>query len=40
MYRFVSDQFYTFYTKVININAKDVVHVADEIIYYETDLNI
>lgn len=29
MYRFVSDQFSTFYTKVINTNARDAVHVID-----------
>jgi TnpA family transposase len=40
MYRFVSDQFSTFYTKVINTNARDAVHVIDGILYHETDLNI
>ncbi|WP_430493492.1 Tn3 family transposase [Paenibacillus ottowii] len=29
IYRFVSDQFSTFYTKVINTNARDAVHVID-----------
>ncbi|MNS58502.1 Tn3 transposase DDE domain protein [compost metagenome] len=27
IYRFVSDQFSTFYTKVINTNAREAVHV-------------
>lgn len=40
MYRFVSDQFSTFYTKVINTNARDAVHVIDGLLYHETDLNI
>jgi len=40
MYRFTSDQFSTFYTKVINTNARDVVHVIDGLLYPETDLNI
>jgi hypothetical protein len=40
MYRFVNDQFSTFYTKVINTNARDVVHVIDGLLYHETDLNI
>ena len=40
MYRFVSDEFLTFYTKVINTNARDAVHVIDGLLYQETDLNI
>lgn len=40
MYRFVSDQFSTFYTKVINTNTRDAVHVIDGLLYHETDLNI
>lgn len=40
IYRFVSDQFSTFYTKVINTNARDAVHVIDGLLYHETDLNI
>ncbi|AGF57033.1 TnpA family transposase [Clostridium saccharoperbutylacetonicum] len=40
MYRFVSDQFSTFYTKVINTNARDAVHVIDGLLYHETYLNI
>ena len=38
MYRFVSDQFSSFYTKVINTNARDAVHVIDGLLYHETDL--
>ena len=40
MYRFVSDQFSSFYTKVINTNARDAVHVIDGLLYHETDLCI
>jgi TnpA family transposase len=40
MYRFVSDQFSTFYTKVINTNARDAVHVIDGLLYHETELCI
>jgi TnpA family transposase len=38
IYRFVSDQFSTFYTKVINTNARDAVHVIDGLLYHETEL--
>jgi TnpA family transposase len=40
LYRCVSDQFSTFYTKVINTNARDTVHVIDGLLYHETYLNI
>lgn len=40
IYRFVSDQFSTFYTKVINTNARDAVHVIDGLLHNETDLAI
>ena len=40
MYRFVSDQFSSFYTKVISTNARDAVHVIDGLLYHETDLSI
>lgn len=40
IYRFVSDQFSSFYTKVINTNARDAVHVIDGLLYHETDLSI
>ena len=40
IYRFVSDQFSTFYTKIINTNARDAVHVIDGLLHNETDLTI
>lgn len=40
IYRFVSDQYSTFYTKVINTNARDAVHVIDGLLDHETDLCI
>lgn len=40
MYRFVSDQFSSFYTKVISTNARDAVHVIDGLLYHKTDLSI
>jgi len=40
IYRFVSDQFSAFYTKVINTNARDAVHVIDGLLYHETELCI
>lgn len=40
IYRFVSDQFSTFYAKVINTNARDAVHVIDGLLHHETDLAI
>ena len=40
IYRFVSDQFSSFYTKVINTNTRDAVHVIDGLLHHETDLNI
>jgi TnpA family transposase len=40
IYRFLSDQFSSFYTKVINTNARDAVHVIDGLLHHETDLNI
>ncbi|HDR7634706.1 TPA: Tn3 family transposase [Bacillus mycoides] len=40
IYRFTSDQFSSFYTKVINTNARDAVHVIDGLLHHETDLNI
>jgi TnpA family transposase len=41
IYRFItSDQFSSFYTKVINTNARDAVHVIDGLLHHETDLNI
>jgi TnpA family transposase len=40
IYRFVSDQYSAFYTKVINTNARDAVHVIDGLLHHETDLTI
>jgi len=40
MYRFVSDQFSSFYTKVINTNVRDAVHVIDGLLCHETELCI
>lgn len=40
IYRFTSDQFSSFYTKVINTNARDAVHVIDGLLHHETELHI
>ncbi|PFJ39484.1 DDE transposase [Bacillus thuringiensis] len=40
IYRFVSDQFSSFYTKVINTNARDAIHVIDGLLHHESDLII
>ena len=40
IYRFVSDQFSSFYSKVINTNSRDAVHVIDGLLHHETDLTI
>ncbi|AJA46824.1 transposase [Clostridium pasteurianum DSM 525 = ATCC 6013] len=40
IYRHVSDQYSSFYTKVINTNARDAVHVIDGLLYHETELSI
>ena len=40
IYRFVSDQYSSFYTKVINTNARDAVHVIDGLLHHESDLVI
>ena len=40
IYRHVSDQYSSFYTKVINTNARDAVHVIDGLLYHETELHI
>ena len=39
-YRFVSDQFSAFYSKVINTNAREAVHIMDGLLHHETDLSI
>ena len=40
IYRFTSDQFSSFYTKIINTNARDAVHVIDGLLHHESELNI
>jgi TnpA family transposase len=40
IYRFTSDQFSTFFTKVINTNSRDAVHIIDGLLHHETDLVI
>lgn len=40
VYRFVGDQYASFYTKVINTNARDAVHVIDGLLHHESDLRI
>lgn len=40
IYRFTSDQYSSFYTKVINTNARDTVHVIDGLLHHESDLCI
>jgi len=39
-YRFTSDQYSSFYTKVINTNARDAIHVIDGLLHHDTNLNI
>lgn len=40
IYRFTSDQFSSYYTKVIYTNSRDAIHVLDGLLHHETDLNI
>jgi len=40
IYRFVSDQFSSFYVKVVNTNTHDSIHIVDGLLHHETDLNI
>ena len=40
VYRFVSDQFSTYYVNVINTNARDATHVIDGLLRHETDLAV
>ncbi len=40
IYRFVSDQYSSFYSKIINTNARDAVHVIDGLLHHESDLSI
>jgi len=39
-YRFTSDQYSSFYTTIINTNARDAIHVIDGLLHHETDLEI
>lgn len=40
IYRFASDKFSSYYTKVINTNSRDATHVLDGLINNNTDLDI
>lgn len=40
IYRFVSDQYASFYSKVIHTNTRDAVHVLDGLLLHETELTI
>jgi TnpA family transposase len=40
IYRFVNDQYSSFFTKVINTNIRDAVHVIDGLLHHESDLVI
>jgi TnpA family transposase len=40
IYRFTSDQFTSYYTKIIHTNSRDAIHVLDGLLHHETDLNI
>lgn len=40
IYRFTSDQFSSYYTKIINTNSRDATHVLDGLLNNDTDLNI
>ena len=40
IYRFTSDQFSSYYTKIIHTNSRDATHVLDGLMNHETDLNI
>ncbi|SLL37347.1 Transposase and inactivated derivatives, TnpA family [Mycobacteroides abscessus subsp. abscessus] len=40
IYRFTSDQFSSYYTKIIHTNSMDAIHVLDGLLHHETDLNI
>ncbi len=40
IYRFTSDQFSSFYTKIIHTNSRDAIHVLDGLLHHETDLTI
>lgn len=40
IYRFTSDQFSSYYTKIIHTNSRDAIHILDGLLHHETDLNI
>jgi TnpA family transposase len=40
IYRFTSDQFSSFYTMVINTNARDAIHVIDGLLHHESESSI
>lgn len=40
IYRFTSDQFSSYYTKIIHTNSRDATHVLDGLLHHETDLDI
>lgn len=40
IYRFTSDQFSSYYSKIINTNSRDATHVLDGLLNNDTDLNI
>ena len=40
IYRFTSDQFSSYYTKIIHTNSRDATHVLDGLLNNDTDLNI
>ncbi|MED0951772.1 Tn3 family transposase [Bacillus mobilis] len=40
IYRFTSDQFSSYYTKIIHTNSRDAIHVLDGLLHHESDLNI
>ncbi|MED0755591.1 Tn3 family transposase [Bacillus amyloliquefaciens] len=37
IYRFTSDQFSSYYTKIIHTNSRDAIHVLDGLLHHETD---
>lgn len=40
IYRFTSDKFSSYYTKIINTNSRDATHVLDGLLNNNTDLDI
>lgn len=40
IYRFTSDQFSSYYTKIIHTNSRDATHVLDGLLHHETELTI